>query len=239
MAPDPAPSTLEVPPHMMEASRGFTRFDLELRQAIVFLEFIAKKADKTTMPCTYQVNRWVYNGFCEAQKLFYAMLKDAEIQLFEQPDEFTVRDSAAAITDFIDNAEIQVDKIMFTPFKLDDLPPGNPGEKEFERLLKPKIALNKSYSALMRAFSVLHTALFSPNYKLGLTEHEYVLAWRAERKKRMQAFLLDIEAKQAENEKYVAGLAAAKKALELQLADNDQMNFDSEIDPTQTPESGD
>lgn len=223
--------------HMLSAARVLSGLRLEVLWGVQLIRTALTDIDRTKTPCTFQVLRYMDKSLEESVQALNAMCHDADIELVEDLpfSKFFLLDLA----DIIDTAEIRIEKCMFGPFKLDDLPAGNPGEKEFERLLKPKIALNRSYSACMHAFATLHTAMFSDTYKLGLSEPEYVHAWRKARKKRLEEIAADIDVKLAENEKYTASLNAAKEAIRIKLVDNDQMNFDQEIDPDTAPQTGD
>lgn len=238
MAPDSVPEIPNDAPHKQEASSVLTILNLQLRFIISLIEMKIEQADVKSVPTTFQVWRFLIGETRGAIGSLEAMLKDAEVQLADQPADWTGF-TYEGVADIIDTAEIRVEKCMFGPFALDDLPPGNPGEKEFERLLKPKIALNRSYTQFMHKLANLHTALFSDTYRLDISEEARVAAWRKSRKEKLEATLKDIERLFAENEAYLKGLNEAKAAVLERIEGNEQMTFDTEIDVIKTPETGD
>lgn len=239
MAPDSVPPAPAVEPHVFEASRVLTVLDLQLRLISSRMEDRIRAMDPKKEPCTFQVYRFLMANCNEAVGLLGTLLKDAEIQLYEQPSDFPTLSTNEEISAAIDTMEARVCDTLFKPFKLDDLPAGNPGEKEFERLLKPKIATNRSYTALMHKLAVLHTSVFSDTYKLDISEDERVITWRAARKARLEAVLKDIDAQLTENEMFVNALHEAKKKVLERIEGNEQMTFDKEIDSSAPVESGD
>jgi hypothetical protein len=234
----PNSPVFEVPAHVAEAAKILGGLDLELMRIEDLMERRIAESDPLVIPTTYQVYRFFRGCALEAGVLLDTMLGDAQLAVDTVSPYFKDFD-VEGIAAVLDTAEIRVEKCMFGPFKLDDLPPGNPGEKEFERLLKPKIALNRSFTQLMHKLAMMHTAVFSEEYRLDISEETRVIAWRKNRKNKLEGVLRDIELKLVENEAYLKALNDAKAAVLERISGNEQMNFDQEIDPTKTPETGD
>jgi hypothetical protein len=231
------PEVPPVPAHIANASEVLSVLNTELTCYRVLSAKKAAETDSMQAPTSYQTYRYFIGALKDAQDLLHVMCKVAEVQL-RAADE-ALQSDLLNLAECSDSAESRVEKCMFGPFQLDNLPPGNPGEPDFERLLKPKIALNRAYSQLMHQLAVLHTALFSPTYKLDLTEEERLTAWRAHRKSELEKVLANIQAEIEDNLKYAAALAKAKENVEEKISTNDAMTFVTGIDSEKTPESGD
>jgi len=227
----------EIEPHVIEASRVLTVLRLNLFFACSVMAEEIKKLDLKASPCTYQTYRALGGMMQDAADSITAMAKAAEIPMQDQPSEF----KSFGIDDIpalFEKAEKVVDDVMMIPFALDDLPPGNPGEKEFEALLKPKIETNKKYSEGMHKLAVLANALDSKTYCLGITEEVRCKEWRAARKVALENVLVDIDRQLKETEEFLAALNKSRAAIVERLATNEQMTFDQEIDPEKAPEIG-
>lgn len=122
--------------------------------------------------------------------------------------------------------------------KLEELPPGNPGEKEFERLLKPLIAANKAFETTLHLIADEAAALSSPTYKLDLSEEERAAAWREARTTKLSEVLTNIDEALVESEKHTAALRKQRAAVVEQITNTSQMTFADEIDPAAAPEVG-
>jgi|GEM_PF-6488008 hypothetical protein len=228
----------EIEPHVIEASRVLTNLRLNLVFACSVLAEEIKKITFKESPCTYQTYRALGGMMQEGADSITAMCKAADIPMQDQPESF--KDFGLSdIPALFEKAEKIVDDVMMIPFKLDDLPPGNPGEPEFERLLKPKIETNKKYSECMHKLAVLANALDSKTYCIGITEDERRKEWQAARKAALENVLVDIDRQIKETEEFLAALNKSRTAIVERLATNEQMTFDQEIDPTKTPELGD
>lgn len=202
-----------------------------------YMETSLQNCSPKEVPCTFQVFRFLKTSFEEAVNALDTMCKDASIELslfLPMPELNDER-----ITALIDTAEARVYDCIFESQQLDHLPPGNPGEKEFERLLKPKIALNRTFTACMHKLATLHSTLFSATYKLGLLEADRKVAWREARKVKLDALLLDIDKQMIEGQAYVDALIKARAAVLERLTNNETLKFDEEIDPSKPVESGD
>lgn len=185
-----------------------------------------KMIDPKVSPTTYQTYRWLGGAFAECYRKLVEAAKSASIVPDDVPvPTFFLLD----IPEVLANAEGRF-LTAFEACDLDNMPPGEPKEAEFERLLKIKWAINKAVHAAMQNFAALADALNSPTYKLAATEEERVAAWRAARRKKFEETLTAIDANEAELKKGLEQLAASKATILKHLEDNDQLTF-NDIDP--------
>ena len=207
----------------------------EFRGLAAILSHKASLLNHKTEPTTFQSTRYL-NGECEKVIKELDLLGDILVAgtYPSLPQDF----NAETIVEKLLTAETRVYGLK-DAHKLDDLPPGNPGEQEFERLLKDKITTNRVFTGLLNLIATTVAALTSDTYKLGLAEPERAAAWRLARKTKLEAIMVDIDQKLDEGRKYVESLETARAGLVSRLADNDQMTFESEINAAEAPQVGD
>lgn len=203
------------------------RLQTELRASANLITAAIRTLDSKTQPTTYQTFRWLGGALVECEKRLRDTAKLAEIVPAEvDVPEFLLLQIPLVLA----NAEGRF-LTAFEQCKLDELPPGNPKEAEFERLLKIKWALNKAVQEAMQNFGALENALSSETYKLDITEEQRVVAWRAARRKQFEGNIADIEKQEAQLNKILVVLKESKAKVLGYLEENDQMTF-NDIDPT-------
>lgn len=187
--------------------------------------------DRKTEPTTYQTYRWLGAAMQSCEAALGELVRSTDLPI--------------AVVDFEGMLYLQIPVLLADAeprlleamkiFNLDQLPPGNPGEPEFERLLKIEIKINKAMGEAARQLATLTHTLGLPAYKLGITEKDRANAWREARRTKLQSLLGDLEKQLTEAREYLAALEAAKAKAVQNLDENDQLSFD-EIDPKKAPE---
>lgn len=223
-------------PAAPEPSPAQTAFAIELLRtqllnAVSILTTELGKTDRKTEPTTYQTYRWLGAAMKSCETILGNLVGCADLPgvVVEFEGMMLVQ-----IPVLLADAEQRLFEAMKV-FKLDDLPPGNPGEPEFERLLKIEVKLNKVNAEAARQLATLAHTLSLPAYKLGITEAERATAWRGARRTKLEDLLGTLDTQLAEAREYLTALESAKAKAVVQLETNDQLTFD-EVDPQKAPE---
>lgn len=186
------------------------------------ITFLLAETAKALFPTTVETCKWYGKLFEECARGVTDLAKAADLEL-----DTTVLagfSTVRAIELGLQNAEKRVHEAML-PFKLDELPPGEPKEPEFERLLKKLHILNKAYAALQMNNATLVDGFVSPLFKFDLTELDRAKAWQAERTRRLQEELKNVEFAIAETGDHLRKLTEAKTSILKAITKGGQMKF--------------
>lgn len=126
-----------------------------------------------------------------------------------------VKDKA---TDLIQRLEA-----VLAVYSLSELPPGNPGEEEFERIYAERVGMSVPYHRTVETLKRLIQELDSPLYRLDVSDEVREAAWKEEKKRQIMAFIDQCRAEIAQAEDTVRkGRILLKKAAD-DLKNIDQM----------------
>lgn len=205
----------------------------QLLDAVGVLTAKLAGTDRKTEPTTYQTYRWLGAAMHSCEAALGELVKSTNLPMVKVDFEGMLY---LQIPVLLADAEPRLLEAMKV-FNLDQLPPGNPGEPEFERLLKIEIKINKAMGAAARELATLAHTLSLPAYELSLTEEARATAWRVARRTRLESLVGDLDKQLVEAREYLAALEAAKAKAIQQIDENDQLTFE-DIDPAKAPQLG-
>lgn len=138
-------------------------------------------------------------------------------------------DITALLTAFLTNLTT-----MFEPYELDNLPPGNVGEEEFERACEQKTALAVPFHRVCQTVKKLQEELNSPMYRMDVSDEVREASWREEKKRQIIAFIAQCKSQIAEAEEGIRRVRPIMKQAIDDLKNIDQLPLFHEfkISPT-------
>lgn len=112
---------------------------------------------------------------------------------------------------------------LMEPYKLNELPPGAPGEEEFEQAYVNKVVLSVPFHRTCETVKRLQQELDSPLYRMDVSDEVREASWREEKKRQIVAFIDECKAKIAEAEEGIRRIKPVMKQAIDDLKNIDQL----------------